>query len=259
MAPRARNVTVVELHWFFAPATAPETSSKVLDAGRPSMPGLTPTRFGAADPPPNRVDGDLSKFAAYWSERAAEDWGASAIWIGTSGVLYASMHFPDRRIRPTEGRAVGHLMVHVNLEAVASDPDRIAHLLIAIAETGPAIYACAYVLRGWSVSGSVLSMNVFTSEEAPIPGGGRWVGIPAGAPWLSWYGEAYSAVLEGLIRPRAMPTKTGLLVRTGREPQTMDEALAHLPNLPDELLAQRKDPRFFATTPTEPAAFIPEF
>jgi hypothetical protein len=259
MAPRARDVTVVEMHWFFAPGAVPATSSAVLEAARHLVPGLVPTRFGAGDPPPNRVDGDLRKFEAYWSERSAEDWGASAVWIGSGGVLYASLQFPDRRIRPTEGRAVGQLTAHLDLETFASDPDRVAHLLVAVAEKGPAIYACAYVLRGWSVSGSVLSMNVFTSEEAPVPGRGRWVGIPAGAPWLSWYGRAYSAVLEPLIGQWATPTAAGLLVRTGREPQTMDEALANLPNLPDELLAQRRDPRFYATTPTEPAALIPEF
>jgi hypothetical protein len=253
----SRTVSIVEVHWFFAPGAVPPTSSVLLEAAQRSMPGLIPTRFGAADPPPHQVKGDLTEFEEYWSERAAEEWGASAQWIGSSGVYHAVMRFPDRRATPGAPDS-GHLQVEIDLGGVASDPDRLVDVLVAVAEAGSAIYACAYVLRGWTMSGSTLMMNVFTSEQAPVPGL-RWVGIPAGAAWLSWYGAAYSEVLRGLIMPPAIPTETGLLVRSAREPQTMDEALLSLPALPEELLAQRKDPRFFATTPAERAAFIPDF
>jgi hypothetical protein len=259
MSPRTRTVSIIEMSWFFSPSAVPTTSSLILDAANRLLPAVLPTRFGMADPPPNRVDGRTELFDRYWAEQSAVDYGARTAWIGSSGAFYASMQFPDRRgTAADQGPRMGHLRIDIDLKLADADPDGVTEFLVAIAEGGPAFYACAFVLRGWTMSGLVLSQNVFTSESAYIPGGDRWLGLPPGAPWLSWYGAGYASVLADLIGPYATPTQTGLLVRAAREPLTMDEALARLPALPDELLAQRKDPRFYATTPSEPAPFIPE-
>ena len=252
-------MSVIEMSWFFVPSAVPSTSSLVLDAARRWLPEVLPTRFGLADPPPNRVDGRLEVFERYWAEQAAVEYGAGAAWIGSRGAFYASMKFPNRRaMTADQGPRMGYLQLYIDRDLAEADPGRVTEFFVAIAEGGPAFYACAFVLRDWTMSGLVLSENVFTSESSFVPGGDRWLGLPQGAPWLSWYGTAYASVLTELIRPYAMPTRTGLLVRAGREPLTMDEALTRLPALPDELLAQRKDPRFYATTPSEPALFIPE-
>jgi hypothetical protein len=251
----------LEMTWYMVPEDLPIVAGSFLRLAQEHLPEVLPKRFGLGDPPPNRIkNGDFQPFESEWSRLAMEDCCVALNWTGVSGKVFCSLWYPDRRlIRPRpSGAPIGVpsalLHVIVPLENPLQSADRLAEAFVGIARWAHAFYGCGYVLRGFRYEGGVL----FGGEESPKPQGDDWIGIPPGAPWLTWLGPIYANLLSGLVRPAAEERDDGLLVRTAMEPEPMDAATAHFPPLPEEVLATRRDQRFPNVPPDVRAAVIPD-
>jgi hypothetical protein len=250
------RVDILELTWFLAAAATPKTAATVMNTIGRLLPVALPVRFGPGDPPPEHAADNPGGFDAYWSGEFGKDWGGVVSWTGSGGAYQGFMRFPDRRHQQNApGQAIGSLSLMLDLNTVRAAQATTEALFVELSDEIPAFYACGYVLQHWDVRRGVLSMNVYESETSPLPGGRVWIGIPPGAPLLSWFGPAYAPLVDGLLGDESLRSRIGLLHKASGTPDTPDDRATALP---DELLAQRPEPRFWAVAPSVPAVVIPE-
>jgi hypothetical protein len=248
-------VSIVEMTWYVAPGRGPGDADKLLDLLSTIAPWAKPTRFGPGDPPMHRIaDDDLRPFSRLWTEKAEDGLGIN--WLGREPHLFGSYWFEARRpIQPGEPLPIEKMTWLVNRAWADHDPSAIAQLFADIAQGIGSFYGCAYILDGWIKRGRTIMLNVDTSDQSSLPSGDRWLGIPPGAPWLAWFGAEYVQLLGPLLEPSAVAVGDGALFRRSLPPiREADDG--PVLDLPEEVLARSKDPRF-DIPPSLPALLIP--
>lgn len=249
-------VDIVELTWFFAPSHTPSSGRRLMEVLRDDFPEALPARFGAGDPPPEKVaHGNLGPFEEYWGRRAEDEVGLDVAWSAVDKRAFGYMRFPDRRVPGRlPGRPVGVLQIQLVDSPVRRDPERLVRLFSDVAQDLTAFYGCALLLRRWALRRGVLYIDVKQSEGSPLPTGGRWLGIPPATPWLTWLGREYAALLGALVVGTSNPIGAGLIIRTAPSPGFLGPPVPW----PEEVFAKWRDPRFTAVPPSEPASLLPD-
>lgn len=80
------------------------------------------------------------------------------------------------------------------------------------------------------------------TESAPLPFTDRWMGLPAAATWLAWFGRPYADLVRATVAPFIREERDGgLLVRMAGEPVDGEQLADRFPPLPLQLIARRKD------------------
>jgi hypothetical protein len=249
---------IIEATWFYRESAIPMNGERVVTFLQANLPEALPARFGPGDPPQRKIVGDdVNPFLTDWAEYASDEIGRRLAWTGRGRGIFGSIRFPDRRLDTSKaGIPVGALRIDLTRVLVEEHLDRFVSIFSGIATDTNAFFACAFVLRAWEVRGSVLSFNVFASEESPLPRSGRWLGLPPATPWLSWLGPEYAKVLVDSIG-NVERLGNGFLIRTSVAPEVAVEMEGQL-IWPEEMTAKRHDARFPKMRPSEPAAYIPD-
>jgi hypothetical protein len=249
------EIVVIELTWFVPVKSVPQTGGDLLATIDRDFPQARPVRFGMGDPPTFWMDREgAAEFEAEWSRR--RDSGFFIHWTGRRPFLDGSFAFPDLKTKDEPGLRCGRMQWYLDEAAVQVEPEPLVQAFAAIARDLEAFFGSAYRLEGWELRRNVLLQNVIDGQSSPMAAGPRWLGIPPGNPWLTWFGSAYTNVL-GPILADAGSSFGGTLVRRTVAPTGPDDP-TNLLAVPEELLARRRDPKFHAVAPSEPASSLPD-
>lgn len=248
---------VVEISCWIPAAGTPATADPLVSLLADIAPDFVPRRYGNGDPAPHKADRDGHGFAAYWTDKVAQ--GGIISWRGRPPALHASIFLPSPHPAAPPSRECARLLLDADTERFPAM--QAAALLSGLGSRFGCIYGSAWVLDGYRFRGGTLIWNL-GGDEADEAHGSTWIGLPPTSPWLAWYGRAYAALVARAVDGR--PTGGGILAghpERYAEPSryaSAAEAAKGGTYLPAELLARRKDARFWAVPPSIPAALIPQ-
>lgn len=242
----SETIDVVEMEWQMPWARRDRASAETLIGTlRTHCFECLPRRFGLTEPFQGKTEGgDFGPFLDLWDESAADKAGELLHFASTAPCFGGSVCFSDPRddMRPQWQGAEKRVRVSLSFDGRALTDEvwrnAAVGLFIAIARNLNAFHAIAYVERDLIASRNRLAYTG-RSENYPLPGGNRWLGIPPAPAWLTWFGPPYAArVRESCDGHVAGEYPEGFLMRHGEEPAPIDALLDRYPVLPVELLAR---------------------
>lgn len=234
--PKLTPIRQLTLEWYFADSGRDE-AQRFLELIGEVRPEARPTRFGPHEPLAHKLtdpDG-----AAVFADEWQENWWF--FWKAKQPVFGGSMGRSPERDEPPGERRKAQLAIDINATKIADDLeacDRAVELFARVADELGAFFGAGYVTRGVLAGSRGAQWYGQGTESFSFDwiNGPWWLGLPAKATWLCWFGKPYRAEVAGSLDGAAVERGTGLLVRLGPRPMDSDEVRDLAPDLPPDLL-----------------------